>query len=253
MDLPKKFKNFWVLKMKVEGPIIVNGKRPDGRRAEETREIEMRINIVPNANGSSLVRFGKTTIVCSVYGPKMLFPKHLQDPEKGTLRVRYNMAPFSVDERKPPSPSRRSIELSKIIRIAVIPSIFLKDFPRSGLDIFVEVLQADGSTRVSGINAASLALASAGIPMKDLVTACSVGKVDETLIVDLNGIEDNNCQADISFAMMVSKNKITLLQMDGLLTKEEILQLLKMAKETCKKIYEIQKKTLKNYYEELVR
>ena len=239
--------------MKAEGPLIVNGKRIDGRKPEETREIEMKINIIPNANGSSLVRFGKTTIVCSVYGPRILYLKHLQDVEKGTLRVRYNMAPFSVDERKSPGPTRRSIELSKVIRIAITPAIFLEDFPRSGLDVFVEVLQADGSTRVTGINAASLALAAAGVPLKDLIAACSVGKVEDTLVIDLNGLEDNNCQADVSFAMMPSKDKVTLLQMDGLLTKEELKKLLKMARRTCKKIYEIQKETIKNYYKELVK
>ena len=158
------------------------------------------------------------------------------------------MAPFSTTERKSPGPDRRSIELSKVIRVALEPAIFLEDFPKATIDIFIEVLQADGSTRVTGINAASLALACAGVPMKDLVSACSVGKINNTLVVDLCGKEDNFSEADINFAILPSRNEITLLQMDGLLTKDEILKLIRLAKEKCEKIYEIQKKVLREKY-----
>jgi exosome complex component RRP41 len=124
----------------------------------------------------------------------------------------------------------------------------LQGFPKATVDVYVEILQADGSTRVAGINAASLALASAGVPMKDLIAACSVGKIEGKLIVDLSGIEDNCGEVDLAFAMMGSKKKITLLQMDGTLSKEEIMELLKMAEKSCEKIYEMQKKMLKEKY-----
>jgi exosome complex component RRP41 len=208
----------------------------------------MLVVVVTRANGSAKVRFGNTLIVASVYGPKELYPKYLQEPETGILRCRYAMAPFSTEERKTPGPDRRSIELSKVIRIALEPAIFLEDFPRAVVDVFVEVLQADGSTRVTGINAASLALACAGIPLRDLVSACSVGKINDTLVVDLNGKEDNFSQADMSFAMLPSKDEISLLQMDGLLTKDEIKRLIEIAKNACKKIYEMQKQALREKY-----
>jgi len=222
--------------------------RIDGRQPEDLREIQMKIDIISSANGSAEVKFGNTVAVAGVYGPKGLFPRHLQESETGILRCRYNMAPFSVDERKSPGPDRRSVELSKVIRLSIEPTIFLEEFPRATIDGFIEIIQADGSTRVTGINALSLALASAGIPMRDLVTACSVGKINDTLIVDLNGEEDNNSQADISFAILPSKNLVTLLQMDGILGKEELIELLNMAKSSCEKIYEMQKKLLKEKY-----
>jgi exosome complex component RRP41 len=158
------------------------------------------------------------------------------------------MAPFSVTDRKSPGPDRRSTEISKVIRLALEPSLFLVNFPKVTVDVYIEVLQADGSTRVTGINAASLALADAGVPMRDLVAACSVGKINGTLIVDLCGKEDNNSEADVAVAMMPGKDEITLLQMDGVLTKEEVMQLIKTAKEKCKKIYEKQIQTLKEKY-----
>jgi exosome complex component RRP41 len=224
--------------------LIVNGRRIDGRLPEETREIRMSIGEIENADGSARVSFGKTEAIVAVYGPRPLFPKFLQESNVGLVRVIYSMAPFSVDERKNPAPDRRSIEISKVTKEALSSAIFLEDFPKAVVDVYENIIQADGSTRVTAINAASLALASAGIPMKDLVAACSVGKVGNTLIIDLNGKEDNYSESDMAIAMMPSKGLITLLQMDGRLTKEEVLELLKKGEETCKKIYEIQKKTL---------
>ena len=226
----------------------MNGKRIDGREANEMRKVEVKLDVISRADGSAEFAFGKTRALACVYGPKALYPKHLQEYEKGILRCRYSMAPYSVDERKPPAPDRRSIELSKVIRLALEPAIFLEDYPKTGIDVYIEITEADGSTRVTAINAASLALALAGIPMRDLVCACSVGKIDNTLVVDLNGKEDNFSEADVVFAMMPSKGKITLLQMDGVLTREEFNKLIEMAKQNCYKIYEIQKNALKEKY-----
>jgi len=233
---------------KQEIKLMVDGKRLDGRLPDQLREIDMKVGVVDSADGSALVKFGNTVAIAAVRGPRELYPRYLQESDTGILRCRYNMAPFSVTDRKSPGPDRRSVEISKVMRLALEPVIFLEEFPKATIDVFVEILQADGSTRVTGINAVSLALASAGIPMRDMVIACSIGKIDDTLIVDLNGIEDNNSQADISFAFMPTKEKVTLLQMDGCLTQEEIKKLLEVAKNTCKKIYEIQKNTIKEKY-----
>lgn len=224
--------------------LIVDGRRIDGRLPEQLREIEMKIGEIENADGSARVRFGNTEALVAVYGPRSLFPKFLQESDMAILRVVYSMAPFSVDERKNPAPDRRSIEISKVTKDALSGAVFLEEFPRTVIDVYEYIIQADGSTRVTAINAASLALASAGIPMKDLVAACSVGKIGDVLIVDLCGKEDNYSESDMAVAMMPSKGLITLLQMDGRLTKEEVLQLLKKAEENCKKIYEMQKKAL---------
>ncbi len=222
--------------------------RKDGRQTDQLRDAQMKLDVVTSANGSAEVRFGKTVALAAVYGPRGLFPRHLQESETCRLKCRYNMAPFSVDERKSPGSDRRSVELSKVVRLSLEPTVFLEEFPRATIDGFIEIIQADGSTRVTGINALSLAMAAAGIPMKDLVTACSVGKINDTLIVDLNGEEDNNSQADMAVAMLPTKNLVTLLQMDGMITKEELVQLLGMAKSSCEKIYEMQKKILKEKY-----
>jgi exosome complex component RRP41 len=235
--------------VKTDEKLIVKGKRTDGRKLLDLRPIKLDIDTVNRADGSAQASFGNTRAVAAVYGPRKLFPRFMQESDTGIIRCRYNMAPFSVDERKRPGRSRRGTEISKVMRHAFEPSVFLEDFPKVTIDIFVEIIQADGSTRVTGINAASIAMAAAGIPMQDLITACSVGKVDGELMVDLNGIEDNNSDADLSFAMMPNKGMITLLQMDGRLTKDEIMKLLGLAKEKCKKIYEMQREVILKKYE----
>jgi exosome complex component RRP41 len=113
------------------------------------------------------------------------------------------------------------------------------------------VLRADAGTRTAGINAASIALADAGIPMKSLVSACAVGKVDDTLVLDLNKDEDNYGQADMPIAMTPDGN-ITLLQMDGHLTREEFKEGLEMAKKGCLMIAELQRAALLEKYSSLM-
>ena len=158
------------------------------------------------------------------------------------------MAPFSVQERKSPAPSRREVELSKVIRESLEPSVFVDLYPRTGIDVFIEVLQADGGTRCAAITAASLAIADAGIPMRDLVVACAAGKIDDTVVLDLMDTEDKVGVADVPVAFMPNLNAITLLQMDGVLAPEEFEEALSMAVEGCKKIYLMQKDALRNKY-----
>jgi exosome complex component RRP41 len=237
-----------VIMVHTDKPLIVNGKRLDGRALNECRPIKMQLGVVDRADGSAQVSFGGTEAIVSVYGPRRLFPRFMQEPDSGIIRYRYNMAPFSTSDRVRPGSSRRGVEISKVSRLAFEPVVFLEDFPETTIDVFSEVIQADGSTRVTGLNAASMAMAAAGVPMKDLIAACSVGKIDGKLIVDLNGIEDNNSQADVAVAMIPERGLITLLQMDGVLTKEELFTLLDMVKEACTKILQMQRATLKEAY-----
>jgi len=225
-----------------------NMRRVDGRKPDELRPIKIEVGVLSNADGSAYIEQGRNKILAAVYGPKEVHPRHLSLPDRALLRCRYHMAPFSVEERKSPAPSRREIELSKVIREALEPAIFLERYPRTAIDIFIEILQADGGTRCAGITVASLALADAGIPMRDLVVACAAGKVDGTIVLDLNDVEDKLGEADLPVAVMPSLNAVTLLQMDGLLTLEEFEQAINLAIDGCKRIYKLQKEALKAKY-----
>jgi len=108
-----------------------NGRRIDGRKKYELRPIKMKVGVLKNANGSAYIEWGRNKIIAAVYGPRELHSKHLQRPDRAILRVRYNMAPFSVEERKKPGPDRRSIEISKVIKGALEPALILEMFPRN--------------------------------------------------------------------------------------------------------------------------
>jgi exosome complex component RRP41 len=224
------------------------GLRVDGRKIDELRPIKLTVGAVNNADGSAYVEQGKNKILAAVYGPRETHPRHLAQPDRAILRCRYHMAPFSVEERKSPAPSRREMELSKVIREALEPSIFLEQYPRTSIDLFIEVLQADGGTRCAGITVASLALADAGIPMRDLIVACAAGKVDGKIVLDLNDIEDKEGEADVPVSLMPNLEAITLLQMDGMLTPEEFEEALSLAIGGCDRIYDLQKEALKAKY-----
>jgi len=225
-----------------------NGIRSDGRKVNETRKVTIKTGVLKNADGSAYIEFGGNKILAGVFGPRDVHPKHMSNPDTGILRVRYHMEPFSVDERKKPAPSRREIEISKVIKEALEPAVMLEQFPRTAVDVFLEVLQADGGTRCAALDAASVALADAGIPMRDLVCACASGKAADTLILDVNNEEDQAWQADMPIGYMPNLGQITLLQLDGVLTPDEFKKCIEIGIEGCKQVYEIQKNSLREKY-----
>ncbi|MCW1301008.1 MAG: exosome complex exonuclease Rrp41 [Candidatus Nanoarchaeia archaeon] len=226
--------------------------RSDGRRNDELRKIEAEVGVISSADGSAYFKIGNTAVLAAVHGPRELHPKHLQDPEKSIVRCYYNMTTFSVPERKPPSPGRREIELSSMIKRALTPAIFVEEFPRTAIDIYTYVIEADAGTRCASICAASLALADAGVPMRDLVAAVAAGKVGSEIVLDLTKEEEDSEQCtDVPIAYMPNKDYITLIQLDGEVSLEELREIIKLGIKGCLEIYEIQKKALRRKYVEI--
>jgi len=229
--------------------MVSNKKRDDGRELEEIRPLKIEAGILKRADGSAYLEVAGNKIIAAVYGPRESYIRRLLRPNTGVIRCRYNMAPFSVDDRKRPGPDRRSTEISKITAEALRPSLLLEGFPRSMVDVYIEIIEAEGGTRCAGITAAAVALADAGIPMKDMVVGCAAGKVDGEIVLDLSEKEDKEGQADVPVAIMPRTGEITLLQSDGNLTEEEFDKALSLAIEGCNQISEIQKEALKKRYE----
>ena len=221
-----------------------NGIRTDGRRWDELRPLKIEVGVVKNADGSALIEWGKNKIIAAVYGPKEMHPKHLELADRAFLKCRYHMAPFSVEERKNPAPSRREIEISKVIREALVPAVIVEDYPRTAIEVWVEVLQSDGGSRVAGITAASLALADAGINMRDLVVGCSCGLIGEQVVSDLDDTEDKEGNGDMPVAIMPNLGQVGLLQVDGVYTRENFQKAFELAIEKGKEIYQMQREAL---------
>lgn len=222
-------------------------KRFDNRKFDELRPIEAKVGIIKRADGSAMFRIGKTVALAAVYGPRALHPTYMRNPEKGILRCNYNMMAFAGSgERVRPGPSRRSKEISLVTEKALASILDLSEFPNTVIDVFVELPQTDAGTRCAGITAAVMALADAGLIVKDMVAAVSVGLVGNKVVVDLCKEEEDfeGGAVDIPVAMMNKDNRITLLQLDGLINKDQLFEALEMAKSAMHKIHEIQKKAL---------
>ncbi len=232
--------------------LIVNGKRLDGRGPNVLRPLTIEASVLKNADGSAYLEWGSNKVLAAVYGPVEAQPKHMADPSKAIIKCRYAMAPFSsLSEHNRSGPNRRATEISKVVKEVFENVIMLNEFPGSQINIFIEILQSDGGTRAAGITAAAVALASAGIHMKDLVYAVSVGKVGEELILDMNMIEDNYSDSDMPVAVAPRDNSVLLLQMDGSYSKEEFSRAMQMVIEAGKTISKVQRDALREVYKKV--
>ncbi|HUB92827.1 MAG TPA: exosome complex exonuclease Rrp41 [Candidatus Saccharimonadales bacterium] len=232
--------------------LIINGKRLDGRTPEQLRPIKITAGPIRNAAGSAYIEWGTNKILAAVYGPREALPKHTSDPDKAIIKCRYTMAPFSsLEEHGRPGMNRRAIEISKVTKEVFENVVLLDLFPGNEISIFVEVLQSDGGTRAAGITCAAVALAASGIPMRDIPYAVSVGKAGDTLILDMNKTEDNYSNADMPVAINPRTKEITLLQMDGELTPEQVRQGMAMIDKAGETITRIQREALRRPYEKV--
>ena len=226
-----------------------DGKRLDGREFDELRPISIEARVLNDAAGSALVVWGKNKILAGVFGPRECIPRHDESPYRAVLRCRYNMAPFcSLEEHGRSGPSRRSQELSKVISEAFENVVIAESYPKSAIDVFIDVLQSDGGTRCAAVTAAAVALADAGIPMKDMVAAVAVGKVEGKLALDLSKEEDNWGDSDNPIAFASRNGEVLLYQMDGQLTRDEVDHAMTMGRAAAQKVHALQTDALRRVY-----
>jgi len=235
--------------MKSDVILFENGKRLDGRKPDELREVKIEAGVLHRAEGSCYLEWGGNKVIAAVYGPREAIPRHTQNPLRAIVNARYNMAAFSVDDRKRPGPDRRSREISKVISEALENIILLERFPRASIDVNIEVLDAEAGTRCAGLTAAAVALADAGIPMRDIPVSCAAGKIEDQIVLDLGKEEDNYGAADLPVAISPRTGEILLLQMDGHLTLDEFDKALDLAIKGCHIVSDIQKKALLEKYQ----
>ena len=236
--------------MKSDDIKLINekGLRLDGRKPDELREVKIEAGVLHRADGSCYLEWGGNKVYAAVYGPREAIPRHTQNPLRAIVNARYNMAAFSVEDRKRPGPDRRSREISKVISEALEKVILTEQFPRSMIDVAIEVLDAEAGTRCAGLTAAGVALADAGIPMVDIPVGCAAGKIGGNVVLDLGKEEDNYGDADVPIGLAPRTGEIILLQMDGHLTFDEFNQSLDYAIKGCHDVSKIQKEALMNKY-----
>ncbi|KAI8909527.1 ribosomal protein S5 domain 2-type protein [Gorgonomyces haynaldii] len=174
------------------------GLRMDGRRPNELKRFHTRLSPIQSADGSAFLSQGNTQVLCLVYGPKQPTKK------QGLLNVVFNIARFSHVGSK-----ERLLELSQLIVQTFEPVILKHTFPKSQIDVYIQVLQTDGSILAAAINATSLALADAGIPMLDLVVGVSGGFGSGQALLDLNASEENLETPQLTIGYLPRSQKIS--------------------------------------------
>jgi exosome complex component RRP41 len=225
------------------------GKRLDGRGPQDLRKIKIEAGVLHRADGSCYLEWGGNKVLAAVYGPREAVPRHTQNPLRAIVQARYNMAAFSVEDRKRPGPDRRSVEISKVISEALEKIVLTDQFPRASIDVNIEVLDAEAGTRCAGLTAAGVALVDAGIPMRDIPVACAAGKISNQVVLDLGKEEDNFGDADLPIAISPRTGEVLLLQMDGHLTFDEFNQAFDLAVKGCYTVSELQKNAIMQKYQ----
>jgi exosome complex component RRP41 len=159
------------------------------------------------------------------------------------------MAPFSTSDRIRPGFNRRSREISKVTAEALESVVLVERYPRSKIRVEIEILAAEAGTRCAGITAAAVALADAGIPMRDLIVGVASGKIEDTVVLDLDKAEDNYGQADLPVGILPNTGEIAFLQMDGDLSPDEYNLAMEYNFKAAKEIHEVMVDALQRRYQ----
>uniref|UniRef100_A0A182WDZ1 Uncharacterized protein n=1 Tax=Anopheles minimus TaxID=112268 RepID=A0A182WDZ1_9DIPT len=166
--------------------------RKDGRRLQESRKYYAKIGVVSTAKGSAYVELGNTKVIVSVFDPREI-PKQSKFNQLGDLYCDFKYSPFASTVRKAPPTDARERSMATALTSALNPSVCRHLFPNLQIDVFVNVLEDDGSTLAVAITAAGLALGDASIPMFDVVMAATAGILGNRMIVDPTAEEETLC------------------------------------------------------------
>lgn len=233
--------------------------RPDGRKPDKIRALKITRNYLKDAEGSVLIEAGDTKIICSASVEEKV-PPFLKDRGEGWVTAEYSMLPRSTQTRILRDRIRmpgRSYEIQRLIGRALRSCVDLKKLGERSIIIDCDVIQADGGTRTTAINGAFIALADAliklkkdriipKVPLTNFVGAISVGKIKNSLLLDLNYSEDSRADVDMNIVM---NDEEEFIEMQGTsegktFSRDEMDQLLNLAVKGIKEIIEIQKELL---------
>ncbi|XP_068091104.1 exosome complex component RRP41 [Hyperolius riggenbachi] len=229
------------------------GFRQDGRRPGELRKIQARMGIFAQADGSAYVEQGNSKALAVVYGPhEIRGPRSKTLHDRAMVNCQYSMATFSTGERKRrPHGDRKSSEMTLHLKQTFEAAILTQLYPRSQIDIYVQILQADGGNYSTCVNAATLAVIDAGIPMRDYVCACSAGFVEDTPLVDLSYIEEASGGPQLALALLPKSDQIALLEMNSRLHEDHLEKVMDAASKACKDVYAVLDQAVREHLQEV--
>ncbi|KAJ7052528.1 exosome component 4, partial [Mycena amicta] len=213
------------------------GFRSDGRRQYELRDITIDLSQQGSADGAAMITHGLTQATVSVFGPREAKMRSHTIHDRANINVEVIVAAFSTGERRKRNRGdKRMLELAATIKSTFEPVIQTTLYPRSQIDIFVQVLEQDGGLLQACINATTLALANAGIPLLDFVCAITGGVHLTSPMLDLTLLEENDIP-HLTVAVLPKTGKVTLVTMETRLHVERFEELFRLAGEAGKVLH----------------
>ena len=236
--------------------------RKFNRKNDDPREILLETNFIDSADGSCLVGYGETKVICTASIDENI-PGWLKDKNSGWITAEYGMLPASTDSRnrresKSGKQSGRSVEIQRLIGRSLRSVVDLNKLSGYQIIIDCDVIKADGGTRTASITGGFVALDIAlkkliknhllkNNPIKDFIAAISCGIVNGDIMVDLDYSEDSIADVDANF--VIARNSgFSELQISGeekTFTQEDIVKMLEKSTTTAKKIFQIQENVIK--------
>jgi len=228
--------------------------RIDGRKNDEIRKVEIIPNYLIHAEGSCLISFGKTKVLCAATIEDKV-PSFLKGTGQGWVTAEYSLLPRSTETRTDRESvkgkqSGRTHEIQRLIGRSLRAAVDLSALGERQIKIDCDVIQADGGTRTASICGAcvalGLALKNLNLDLKYLVAAISCGVIDGEVFLDLNYSEDSRAEVDANFVMVDTEDLVEI-QATGersLLKDRELLQMLAYSRDGLSRIFEMQRKLL---------
>lgn len=230
--------------------------RIDGRNNGEIRQVEVIPNYLAHAEGSCLISFGKTKVLCAATVEEKV-PSFLRGTGQGWITAEYSLLPRSTQTRTEREAvkgkqSGRTHEIQRLIGRSLRTTVDLSSLGERQIKVDCDVIQADGGTRTASICGAciavGLALKNLNIDLKHLVAAVSCGVIEGDVLLDLNYAEDSQAEVDANFVMVETEDLVEIQATGekGLLKDRQLLQMLTYARNGLSKIFEIQKAILQH-------
>lgn len=235
--------------------------RPNNRQTHQVRDIKITRNYTRYAEGSVLIEFGETKVLCNATVEESV-PRFLKGQQQGWVTAEYGMLPRATHSRTQREAAKgkqggRTMEIQRLIARSLRAVVDLKALGERTVTVDCDVIQADGGTRTASITGACVALHDAmnklvangtlkTNPMKGLVAAISVGIVDGEAVCDLEYVEDSNAETDMNVVMVEDGR---LVEVQGTaegepFSHEELLTLLDLAKQGISQLVDAQRKAL---------
>jgi ribonuclease PH len=240
-------------------------KRDDGRTLNQLREIKVTPNFIKHAEGSVLIEFGETKVICNATVNDNV-PPFLRGKGTGWITAEYSMLPRATQDRNIRESvkgklSGRTMEIQRLIGRSLRACIDLEKLGERTIILDCDVIQADGGTRTTSITGAYIALEIAirkllkekklkENPLKAQIAAISVGINNGEVLLDLKYTEDSTAEVDMNVIM---NDKGELIEVQGTgeeatFTREELNKMLDIAEEGLKQIFELQKKYIEEAF-----